>query len=69
MLVGARKEMPTVREADLATQLDRDLFESLQTLLENVHHTHLVGKADHHVEARRVEGKRVSLILEDLANI
>jgi hypothetical protein len=56
MLVRAGEEVAAIGEADLAAELDGNLFESFQSLLKDIHHSHLVCEADHDVETRGVEG-------------
>ena len=64
MLVCACEEVTSVREPDLAAQLDTNFLELLETTLENIHHTNFVCESDHDMEARGMESKRVCFILE-----
>lgn len=60
--------MASVGEPDLAATLDGDSVEGLQTLLENIHHSHSVGEANNYVEARGVEGHAIGFVVELLAD-
>ncbi len=69
MLVRAGEKVAAIGEADLAAELDGNLFEGFQGLLKDIHHSHLVCEADHDVETRGVEGERVRLVLEYLTDV
>ena len=68
MLVSASEEVTTVRKPDLSAELDWNLFESLESLLEDIHHADFICKANYDMETRRMESERVCLVLENLTD-
>ena len=63
LLLLACKEVATVGEDNLTTLLDLKLLVRDELLVQDVHKSDRIAEANDQVEARRVEGDRVGLLL------
>lgn len=56
MLVSTGKHMTSIGESNLPAPLDWQLFERLQGFWKDIHHSDLISKPNHNMEASGVEG-------------
>jgi len=68
-LSSTSKEMATIGEPDLSATLNSNSLERFQTFLEDVHHPYSISETNNQMEARRVEGYTVGLVVEELTNL
>ncbi len=57
-LVDNNEQVPTMREANLTTALDRNTFHVDQICGKHVHHENFLNEADNYMETRRMESDR-----------